>query len=387
MKRSILKVSLEFVVPMVLLSACAGKPAEVATYNEREEKAKIEFEKGLKYLDQEKYPEAIKVFKKILVQSPALEFDFVILYNLGAGYEGLKNCGAAADSYRQVARGSSGKFQRLEALALLRLSYTYECLGQDNKALVALLDVRRRSAALPEDTAKAEVPARLAAAYARSGNRPEAEKYFRLALDGIKALQVKYKESVQMADRLAETLYFMGRSSVSEDEFKKNPVPQIRGLQLMQLYLLQAAELGSSKWSGRATDEILGTYEKLWLLSQTLGTPESGDAQAEKQKSSELRADVLKETLRSVRVLKAQRLPNRSESSEMKRLFNGAVERERQLISVLAEVEPANPRTPEAERRQGIKAEGRVKNSSETALERQARERKQLPKKATKTSP
>ncbi len=371
----------------LLFAGCAAKPKDNSTYNEREEKAKVDFERGLKLLDSEKYAEAAKIFKKILVQSPALEFDFVILYNLGASHEGLKNCAAAADSYRQVARGSAGKFVRLEALALLRLSYTYECLGQDNKALVALLDVRRRSSALPEDTAKAEVPARLAAAYARSGNRTEAEKYFRLALDGIKALQIKYKESVQMADRLAETLYFMGRSSVSDEEFKRNPVPQIRSLQLMQLYLLQAAELGSTKWSGRAADEILGTYDRLWLLSQSLGSVGDVDAQAARQKGSGLRADVLKETLRSVRVLKAQRLPNRGESAEMKRLFNGAVEREKQLISVLSEVEPSTPLTPEAERRQGIRAEGRVKSSSETELERQAKERKLLPKKKGKTSP
>jgi len=151
----------------------------------------------------------------------------------------------------------------------LRQSYAYECLGQNDKVIIALADVRRRQKVLPEDTAKAEVPARLAAAYARAGNRKEAERFFREALEGVKFLQLKYKDSILLADRLSESLFFMGRSNVSEAEFLRDPVSQVKGLELMQLYLLQAAEIGSAKWSGRRKRNFRQLFPRLEVHGKT----------------------------------------------------------------------------------------------------------------------
>lgn len=354
---------------------CASKPQVPTGTSQREEEARSEYEKGLNLMDQERFKDAAKVFSKLLVDSPALEFDYVILFNLGAAQEGMKDCKAASETYRQVVRGSNRKFQRLEALSLMRMSYAYECLGQDSKVLVALLDARRLAAALPEDTAKSELPARIAAAYARAGNRAEAEKYFRLALDGIKFMQVKYKDSMHMGDKLSEALFFMGKSNVSEAEFRRNPVAQIRGLELMQTYLLQAAELGSPKWSGRAVDEILGTYNRLWNMTQSIETDGATEPGLKKRLTADLRQEVIRSTLKSVRSLRAQRLPSRSEAGESRRLFARLAEEDRRLSNVLAEMGPTSGLTSEAERRQGLKATGRVENAQETELEKATKNR------------
>lgn len=354
---------------LLVIGGCMSKPKTEEGILTHEEAAQGQFEKGLKFMDSERYPEAVKVFEKILVQSPASEFDFVVMYNLGAAYEGLKNCKAAAERYQQVTKGSAGKFTRLEALALLRLSYAYECLGQNDKVIVALVDVRRRAKNLGEDTAKSELPARLAAAYARSGNRKEAEKYFKEALKGIQFLQVKYKDSVVLADRLAETLYFMGRSHVAEAEFLRDPVTQVKGLELMQLYLLQAAELGSGKWSGRAAGEILGTYGKVWKFMDQIQAAGEDDATLRRRRTEQLRSDVLKETLHSVRVLRAQRLPSRQETATVSQLFQGLEQEERKLTAMLSELGPHSELTPEANRREGLRRQGRVESPVKTRLE------------------
>ncbi|MGE0762842.1 MAG: tetratricopeptide repeat protein [Bdellovibrionales bacterium] len=367
------------VVSAMALSGCSSN--SIKGYDPSAENAQVELERALKKMDEDRPAEAIKMLEKILVKAPATEFDFVVLYNLGAARESTKDCKGASENYREVARGSAGKFQRLEAVSLLRLSYAYECMGRDDKVLIALLDTRRRARALPEDTAKAEVPARLAAAYARSGNRAEAEKYFKEALNGIKYLQVKYKDSRGLGDTLAQTLYFMGRSHVSEADFLRNPVGQIKGLELMQLYLLQAAELSSPKWSGRAVDEILGNYARVWRLSEKLDVAQSEDKAIQKQQRQSLRADVLKETLRSVRVLRAQRLPSRIETQDVQRLFNNLESEERKILAVLGDLGVQTPLTPQAEKRQGLKAPGRVKSPSDSILEEEAKKRATLPAK------
>lgn len=354
----------------LLVTGCAGKKTTTEGLTTREEEARDEFQRGLKLLDQERYAEAAKVFDRILIQSPAEEFDFVVMYNLGAAHEGLKNCKTAADSYKQVAKGSAGKFPRLEALALLRLSYAYECLGLNEKVIASLMDVRRRRKHLPEDAAKSEVPARLAAAYARMGNRTEAEKYFKEALNGVKFLQVKYKDSIVLADRLSESLFFMGRSNVSENEFLRNPVAQVKGLELMQLYLLQAAEIGSSKWSGRAVNEILGNYSRVWKFMEKLDAPENPDPTLRIRDRDKLRSDVLRETLRSVRVLRAQRLPSRQESAPVAQLFQGLEREERKLAAMLAEVGPYTDLTPQAADREGLKRSGKVRANEKSPLEK-----------------
>jgi tetratricopeptide (TPR) repeat protein len=354
----------------IYMSGCTHTPETVD--ESKADLTQTQFERGIKMLDQERYAEAEKIFNKILVQSPASEFDFIILFNLGSAREGRKDCAGAADTYKKIARASLGRFPRIETQSLLRLSYTYECLGQDEKAIVALLDVRRRAKFLHEDTVKAELPARLAAAYARSGNRPEAEKYFREALNGIKFLQVKYKESKKLADTLAESLYFMGRSNVSESEFLRQPISQVRGLGLTQLYLLQSAELGSARWSRRAVDDIISHYELVWKYMDKLSPIDDSDKAIGEHQLKALKGNILVESLRSVRALRAQRIPRRDESLLVKNLFEELTKQEARITSALSDIGVSNDLTPQSSARQGLKREGRVRSKQPSELEKKA---------------
>lgn len=367
-----------FVCVAVILGGCATVEKQ---YDPADDNARTGLEQGLKKLDEEKPAEAARIFEKVLSKNPATEFDFVLLYNLGAARESMKDCRTAAEHYREVARGSAKKFLRIEAMALFRLSYTYECMGQDDKALVSLLDTRRRAKALQEDVAKSELPARIAAAYARSGNRVEAEKYFKEALNGVKYLQNKYKSSRVLADTLAQTLFYMGSSHVGEAEFLKNPIAQIKALELMQLYLLQAAELSSARWSGKAVDEILTNYARVWRFTEKLDGVETSDAAIRMRQKRQLNSDVLRETLRSVKILRAQRLPSRIETGDVQRLFSKLEDEERKITSVLADLAQDTQLTPQAEKRQGLKAPGRIKSQNDSVLESEAKKRSKLPSK------
>lgn len=342
-------------------------------FDVKQSNIQADFERAMKKLDEEKPADAAVLLEKILVQSPATEFDFIVLFNLGVAKETLKDCRGAADHYREVARGSSGKFRQIEAMSFLRLGYVYECLGKDDRVMSALLDAQRRKDFLPEDTAKSELPARIAAVYARTGNKVEAQKYFNVALEGIKFLQVKHKNSKVLADTLAQSLFFMGHGQVAESEFLKNPIVQIRGLTLMQIYLLQAAELGSSKWSGRAVDEIMNSYQRIWRFGQKVSFEKDSDAYLTNKKMIKAKTDVYRESLKSVRFLKRQRMPKRQEVQEVERLFAFLDNEEAKLLAAMDALGVENPLTPESQKRQSVKVEGKVKSEKESPLEQKQR--------------
>src|SRR5207253_10911043 len=55
---------------------------------------------------------------------------------------------------------------------------SYEALGEDDKMALTLLQLQDKTAFLPKQTADMEIPARLAAAYAREGNLDQAKIYY-----------------------------------------------------------------------------------------------------------------------------------------------------------------------------------------------------------------
>jgi len=360
---------------LVAISACSSTEKKTLKQSIQEEKEIKLFEEGLQHLDAERYEQAIKVFEGLRQNHSGSKLDLVVLYNLGAAFEGARNCPKASEIYRQVARSAKSQ-PRIEVSALFRLGYVYECLGEDNKVVVSLVDVLRRSKHLDEDTARAELPARLAGAYARLGNRQEAEKYFKQALKGIQFLQAKHKESRQLADTLAQSLFLMGKPNVSDRDWKENPVRQLKGLALTQLYLLQAAELESPKWSRRAADTIMESYDLVWKNLDSFSAEDVSDPQARSLAIKRQKQELLREALRSMRALKAQRIPRSQESMIIQNLFSDLENKERKVESQLTALGPYIPLSPEGEKISGLKRTGRVQSEKLSPLEKKAKSKK-----------
>lgn len=223
------------------------------------------FEKGMRLLEKEEYSEAAKIFDLLLVSQPGEEWELVTTYNSGAAYEGMGNCSKASDRYREVVRASAQNFQRMEALALYRLSLMYECLGQDTKAVAALLDAEKRGQALPLETIQAEIPARLAAAYSRLGNREKAMEYFEKAGLGLKAIVARSTGSTRpQTELLSRTLYFMGQLNPQQRKAEANPEVFMQSISMQQPHLLQAIEMDHPIFSQKAADDLILAYGNIW---------------------------------------------------------------------------------------------------------------------------
>ncbi len=330
-------------ISLSLFAGCAGTPNEQLIADETPPPPQLPvFEQGVRALEREQYADAARIFDRLLVAKPATEHDLVTTFNSASAYEGLGNCAKAVDRYREVARGSAGKFQRLESLAYFRLSLMYECLGQDVKAITALLDARKRGRELPFATRHAEIPARLAAAYARIGNRKKALEYFALANKGLKKI-VTEETGKKQQDILGQSLFLMGQLNPGQRRAEGDPKAYLQGLSMQQPHLLQAVELRHATWSRKAATDLDVAYDNIWKFKFT---------------NPEAQNDYYVQAIQVVRELKRLKMPN--EDAEVAAIFAKADATESRLNIEISKVVEGNRLTPEAEKREGLRREGRL---------------------------
>lgn len=352
-----------------LITACGSgekKPTEEQQqeYAQKRELLQRKFNEALAFLDSGQFNKAGIAFKKILRDHPTNEFELMIIYNLGGALEGLGKCEKSAERYRQVINKSLGRQKRLEAQAQLRLSYVYECLGDDAKVIATLLSLRKKDGLLPVHVIKAEVPARLAAAYARQGNRSMAKSFFVKAQDGLKEINTKTRNPKKKKDLLSKTLYFMGSMKKLDIE-KLSPELFLESLAYLQNYLLMSVELDHIEWSPKSATEILDAYDDFYKFAVSQPPVNSRRDRGEAEKRSK-RYEL---SLVNIYNLKQQRIPDENEPRIVTQLFAQLDERDRKIKNALAKLTNGNELTPEALERQSLRQPGRVL-SKETVLER-----------------
>lgn len=328
---------------LVFVSACSSaKKAEEDKQEMAEEMKRPRFEQGLKALDNNRFADAAKVFDGLLVSKPGTELDLITLYNSGAAYEGMGDCPKAAERLREVVRSSAGKFKRIEAQAFYRLSFMYECMGQDNKSIAALLDAKKRSSDLSFAVANAEIPARLAAGYARIGNRQKALEYFALADKGLKKI-IAQEEGRRQHEILAQSLFYMGQLNPAQRKGEGDPIGFLQGLSLQQPYLLQSVEMNSTPWSTKAHDDLTTAYDNIFKF---------------KIEDEKTRRDFYTRAIQTCNELIRIRSPKADPAIDQ---VYAKVDRTlSQLNSEMAKVAESNRLTPEAQKRDSLKRQGRL---------------------------
>jgi tetratricopeptide (TPR) repeat protein len=322
---------------LLAFTACAVAP-RAPDYGAKQP----EYDKGLRALAAEDYAEAARVFDKLLVQKPGLELDLVTLFNSGSAYEGLGECQKASDRYRQVVRSSAGKFKSIEAQALFRLSLMYECLGEDAKTITALLDAKKRARDLPVETSDAEIPARIAAAYARLGNRDLALQYFEKASRGLKSAlsQAPTERQTEMA---ARTLFLMGHLSLSQQKAEGDANSYLQSIIMQQPHLLRAIELNHDRWSAKAETDLKLAYDNIWKF---------------RLEDENKQREFYTHALQTINELRKIHLPGGN--ARVEGIFAALDSHETKLQAELSNVSERNALTPDAERREGLKRDGKL---------------------------
>jgi tetratricopeptide (TPR) repeat protein len=343
---------------------------------------------AVKQIEAGKFEDGLAGLEAFLKREPVSAWTEAAWFNQGRGYEGLERWTDAIERYRAVSNDTVNRAPKLKANALYRLSFCFEALGRDPEAVAALKDASALSSSLEREVAEAELPARLAAAYARVANYTEADALYERAEIGIAKLRHDPSKK-NVPEWLPRTLYYMGSTSLSHvnwDEFEIG----LRPLKRSQSYLLQAAELNIEPWSERAAQELIGLYRELWNVIEQAPVPLVSDPLSTRRRIQERQWDLAALVQEHILALRAFRLPveDANEASptspSAQSLLQTVAEIEKKIGQLYAQRPIGEGLTPESLARQRS-VRGRVV-APDNSLERLYERSKKLPAKKGSTT-
>lgn len=189
----------------------------------------------------------------------------------GRALEELGRWSEAEQTYRAISVISEKNQPEISALALYRLSYVYEALGDNQRVLTSLFEAGKYAPFLPPEVTNAEIPSRLAMVYAKENNAAEARKWLVQADLGLRKTFDSRKEPLTEA-WLAQTYYNMGAIS-TEQLSNDNIMTVLQGQQAVQKYLIRALQYGDPVWSAKAREKLKSTYLDLWKAIEAYPEP------------------------------------------------------------------------------------------------------------------
>lgn len=341
------------------------------------------FRDALKLIDEKQFEQATLALASFLRAEPTSPWTQSATYHLGRAHEALGQWSDAIEKYRRVIASTEGRAPKLQAMSLYRLSFCHEALGDDQQTLADLHDLLKRSKALPRETQAAELPARLAGAYARVGNFHKAVEFYKEAEMGIARLKQESRERIP--EWLPQTLFAMGSVSsrnVSWEDFEA----AIRPLARSQIYLLQAAELGQAPWADKAARDLIGTYSHLWKLIETPPEQKSSEpviAQRSTQEIQLRRAELLVENLRELQA-RALMTETQQGSAASKQILEFSKEIETHVAELFS-LRPAGEGPTKESRERRANLRGRTLIPDDSLERRFLQNSRTLPMKAEKT--
>ncbi len=363
------------IFPVFLGCAFFGWESEVGSETQiesqkMEQQIKKSFDEGLQLFRDEKYEESLEAFDRHIVKYPSSKYDQSAQYHAGLSLENLRRWSDAVERYRKIVAAVANKSDSMAVQALYRLGFCYEALKRDNETIGTLLDVLSRRQYLSKEIGEAEVPARLAGAYARVGNHHQADLFYERAEVGLKRLRATWglKEKPEW---LSKTLYHMGYMSlrvISEKEFEEDLKPLARS----QRFLLMAVEIGHDEWAPKALKELELIYENIWNVIEKLPVPEGEeDVVLQNRERQERQWEMSYLVLDLMRDLELYKLPpGASENRYSGELKSFLVSKRSQMESLVHAQPIGSGLTPEAQRREGFLGRKRVIDPDDT-LEKQ----------------
>lgn len=332
-----------------------GAPVTQASAVASEEQT---FTEGLNHMKEKEYEKAIESFTRFQAQHVTSRYTVAINYNWGLALEAIQRYPEAVEKYRFVIEIARGRAPLQEAQALYHMALCYEALGDDSKTIAALVDTSNRRQYFSEET-NVEVNARLAAAYARIGNERQADEYYGRAEKGLAIMKRKI-DTREPPAWLGKALYNMGKMplrSLTPDDFAAGLKPLERG----QAWLLQAASLRDENWSPKASSELIQAYRDAWKLIEDVPLGTSDDQMLNVKEQQDKKIEMAVTLHEALSKLKLEKLTeDRGEPKEIAEVFAYVEKLEADLDALIASRPVQQGLTPAAQKREGIKREGKM---------------------------
>ena len=229
-----------------------------------------------------KFSEAENQYRLFIKSYPHSIFYHRAQLGLARSLDMQRKSAESIQLYRDTVNSSQSTQPDIAVLALFFSSWAYENVGQEEAAVTALKDVEARANLLPREKALAELPARLAALYNKTGQIELAQKYFKLSERGF--AQAYPDAGAETSILKARSYYLIGQIS-NEQLSIENIKNFLDTLSMVQIFTLKSIETGQAKWSRRALGSLINSYEKALATVMNLEAIKSKDElAAEKEK-------------------------------------------------------------------------------------------------------
>ncbi|KYG66550.1 hypothetical protein AZI86_05765 [Bdellovibrio bacteriovorus] len=218
-------------------------------------------------LNKGRFEESEKAYVTFQTKYPQSTFYQASRLGLAQSFEGQGRFNEAVELNREIYLNTLRLQPEIAAKALYRSAFCYEAMGDDQKALAALLDAKNLGQHLPPEIALAEIPAKLSAIYARQDREKEALAYLNEAEKGL-AKVMQERGSTLERSWLAQTYFQMG--SISTNQLSRENFGSFaQGQMWVQSYLIKAMKLDDLTWSPRAQKKLIETYRSLFSLFES----------------------------------------------------------------------------------------------------------------------
>lgn len=343
------------------------KSKAVRAAEDRQAQTLLKFNKANQLLDDNQAEDAAKMYDQILVSNPVTSLDLLVLYNSGVAYFQSQHCDQAVDRFRKVIR-SSQKSPAIQSRAKLYLSDSYTCIGDDKKSISNLIEIFQGHFQLPAEVVRTEIPAKLAAAYARMGNGKEAEKYFRAAEKGLSAVNRDAAKSVERIKTLARTLYLMGNINQLNTQTMtyENYFVSLRAL---QKYLYKSVEYNEPEWSPKSYTQIDQAYNQTWSYLDKVDEglklkikSHIGDIEVLKRDAEVNKLKIIQMAIRTLDYLFKEHIPTEEDTPAVAQLIKKMYSAKSKLQNYLNTNIVGSGLTQEALKAESLKRSGRALN-------------------------
>ena len=184
----------------------------------------------------------------------------LMLFNAGVSYKEAGECEKALSRQRSTLDHSLRK-PDFKSRTLLELSYIYECLGNSKMTLLTLKDLEKFRKSLPWEWNHILYPARMSLAFARRGDKKQANQYKSLSFEKILEYKKTFTKEKELQEQISRIFYLMGRSYVKTDHLKTPDF--LQAFLYHQVFILQALFLKDKTWTKMAETELNLLFDKL----------------------------------------------------------------------------------------------------------------------------
>lgn len=251
----------------------------------------------------------------------------------------------------------------LYAYSLYQSGLCYEMKNENDRAIAVYQDALRVKAVVNSELASLEIPSRLTVVYTRVGENIVAEKYYSQTKKYIEQLKKDKNLFYSKSDYYAETLFQMGTIAneyQTSQESNLDFASYLKSIRYSQDYLMLVLELNIQPYAGYALGQMVNNFQRTFEFIKSISAEKLDDEivaerdRQEKQKSmSELLASHIDEFETAATVQK------KSKREDYKEIFSKLSEIKKGLDSIINARPVGEGLTPEAQKLQDPKKEGK----------------------------